>query len=707
MTNSFFNFTEAADFASQLQDSYDQINRGYDRREQLEQENDRTREINAAMPMKMIESLADFSITVKKASDKMKENRYQKLEEGEYGKDDPEEQAKYSANTKWLYNEGFPGYRKATKVAIENNDNVAQEILKQAPFAQHDDKMTTIQGIMQGVPQYWHSGGFASAYKAATTAADQQAIVKQFTDQLTIRNPLLKGTNKHLIKNTVGKKVKDYISTVAPGGQKALTDEADKNYEGTKNNKLLQALDEENTEYTFENFKQEYSYDYPNGMGGASHDLVDRLHKLAKHTNDVSTDQVRQAMKMDAGGMTYEERFPLIAGEMHTNLKKLDKTQATADKTKKDQLYDTQNEAALTYAREQLAEGTDVEVIKRNLLEVQGNNRLAFAKENKDIETFIDGLDQSFDSYIADNAAFEAAYTKGQLTVEEVEGSSFELQKKWLSRAQTQAKAREDKNYKDSRSAVEQIVKGKSELWKTSSRGSLMPHVNAVRGKLVEKFEEEFTRLTEAGDPNAAVNAAINVETYWTKNGGGEPAQGEQDGRLFVTNTEGIYENYMNSIAPSTTRKNAETELTMDLYSTAVKLEMADNNIQQALDTPNVFLSEAEVMQEMTRLASREGYSPKLKAMASLYGKPEAVGGVRGILERQAAVYGIPKENIPEELQSITEIYSQGDPFINCLIREKGFEGLSTNQLLRQCAFISEQGTDDEELEIPKRAAFQ
>ena len=41
MTNSFFNFTEAADFASQLQDSYDDINRGYERREQLERENDR------------------------------------------------------------------------------------------------------------------------------------------------------------------------------------------------------------------------------------------------------------------------------------------------------------------------------------------------------------------------------------------------------------------------------------------------------------------------------------------------------------------------------------------------------------------------------------------------------------------------------------------------------------------------------------------
>ena len=121
MTNSFFNFTEAVDFASVLQDSYDDINRGYERREQLERENDRTREINAAMPMKMIESLADFSISVKKASDKMKEKRYEKLEEGEYNKEDPNEQAKYNANTDWLYSKGFPGYRKATKVAIENN----------------------------------------------------------------------------------------------------------------------------------------------------------------------------------------------------------------------------------------------------------------------------------------------------------------------------------------------------------------------------------------------------------------------------------------------------------------------------------------------------------------------------------------------------------------------------------------------------------
>ena len=704
MTNSFFNFQQAADFASQLQDSYDQINRGYDRREQLERENDRTREINAAMPMKMIESLADFSISVKKASDKMKEERYKKLDRQEYFLDDPIEDKKYTDAAKYLF-DNAAGYNKAVDTAIENKDVLAIDTLKNAPFAQLNDKMRKMQAVMTGVPNHWYTNGWDEQYRATTDPYKQAQIKKKFRE--SIEDQLIATENKRLVKNTVGRKIDNFLTSITTQGRTDLANKAKAERESIKNDKLLQALDESNTLYTIENYKKDYAYEFENGMGGVSHDMVKRAFAISKISPNVSTDQVKQLMKMDAGGRPYEERFPVIAGEMHKDILKYEKEQATADKAKKDQTYDSINEAALTYAREQLAEGTDVEVIKRNLLEVQGNNRLAFAKENKDIDTFIEGLDQSFDSYIVDNAEFKEAYTKGQLTVEEVEASSFELQKKWLSRAQAQQKARTDKNYKDSRSAVEQIVKSKSNLWKSSSRGSLMPHTNAVRGKLVQKFEEEFTRLTDLQDPNAAANAAIAVETYWTKNGGGQVALSEEDGRLFVTNSEGIYENYMQSIAPATTRKNAETQLTVDLYSTAVKLEMADNNIQQALDTPNVFLSEAEVIQEITRLASREGYSPKLKAMASLYGKHEAVGGTRGILERQAAVYGIPKENIPEELKSITEIYSQGDPFINCLIREKGFEGLSTNQLLRQCAFVSEKGTDDEELDIPKRPAFQ
>ena len=706
MTNSFFNFTEAADFASQLQDSYDQINRGYDRREQLERENDRTREINAAMPMKMIESLADFSISVKKASDKMKEERYKKLDRQEYFLDDPIEDKKYTDAAKYLF-DNAAGYNKAVDTAIENKDVLAIDTLKNAPFAQLNDKMRKMQAVMTGVPNHWYTNGWDEQYRATNDPYKQAHIKKKFRE--SIEDQLIATENKRLVKNTVGRKIDNFLTSITTQGRTDLANKAKAEKESIKNDKLLQALDESNTLYTIENYKKDYAYEFENGMGGVSHDTIKRAFAISKVSPNVSTDQVKQLMKMDAGGRPYEVRYPVIAGEMHKEILKYEKEQKAADDAKKKQKFKNINEAALTYSQQQLEDGVDVEVIKRNLLEIQGNNKLAYPQfeEDKGIATFLDGLDESFDSYITKNAEFEDLYTKGQLTVKEVEGSSFELQKKWLSRAQAQEKARKDPNYKNAKGSVEQIVKSKSNLWKQSSRGSLMPHADAVRGKLVTVFEEQFTKLTDAKDPNAAANAALAVKTYWTENGGGQVAVSEEDGRLFVTNSEGIYENYIQSIAPATTRKNPKLELDRDLLYVAEKLEAHGNRIQEALDTHSVFLTEAEVNNEIVRLASREGYSPKLKAMASKYCKHHAVGGARGILERQAAVYGIPPENIPEELKSITEIYSQGDPFINCLIREKGFEGLSTNQLLRQCAFISEKGTDDEELEIPKRPAFE
>ena len=76
MTNSFFNYIESPDYASTLEDSYRSLNESFDRAEGLERENDKTREINAAMPMKMIEALADFSITAKQAADKLAMERF-------------------------------------------------------------------------------------------------------------------------------------------------------------------------------------------------------------------------------------------------------------------------------------------------------------------------------------------------------------------------------------------------------------------------------------------------------------------------------------------------------------------------------------------------------------------------------------------------------------------------------------------------------
>lgn len=69
MTNSFFNFTEAPDFASAIEQTYGSVNQSYDRREQLERENDATRLKNAGMPLEMIKAIAKFAPTAKKMAD--------------------------------------------------------------------------------------------------------------------------------------------------------------------------------------------------------------------------------------------------------------------------------------------------------------------------------------------------------------------------------------------------------------------------------------------------------------------------------------------------------------------------------------------------------------------------------------------------------------------------------------------------------------
>jgi hypothetical protein len=234
-----------------------------------------------------------------------------------------------------------------------------------------------------------------------------------------------------------------------------------------------------------------------------------------------------------------------------------------------------------------------------------------------------------------------------------------------------------------------------------------LPEANAVRGHLVQKFEEEFTKLTDANDPNAAVNAALNVQAYFNANGGGEPDN--VVGKKLFSTTDQIFKNYVDSLKTSTIEVNPKAAIEFDIQSATTKINMLNNDVQKALDTPNVFLNESEVKYEIERLINREGYSPKLKVMSARFGKHFAVGGPRGILERQAAVYGIPKEQIPPEYDSIAKIYSEGNPLINCLISEKGFEGLSSNQLLRQCSAISKDGVDDKDLKdnINLRPAFQ
>jgi hypothetical protein len=76
MTNSFFFFEESPDYGSVLGDSYKSVNTSYDRREELERENDKTRLKNAKMPLEMIKALAEFAPTFKKFADEIAWDKY-------------------------------------------------------------------------------------------------------------------------------------------------------------------------------------------------------------------------------------------------------------------------------------------------------------------------------------------------------------------------------------------------------------------------------------------------------------------------------------------------------------------------------------------------------------------------------------------------------------------------------------------------------
>ena len=76
MTNSFFNFTEAPDFASAIADTYSSVNESYDRREQLERENDKTRERNAQMPLEVLKALIEFSPKAKQIAEGLADRKY-------------------------------------------------------------------------------------------------------------------------------------------------------------------------------------------------------------------------------------------------------------------------------------------------------------------------------------------------------------------------------------------------------------------------------------------------------------------------------------------------------------------------------------------------------------------------------------------------------------------------------------------------------
>ena len=147
MTDSFFNFTQAADFATALSQSYAPVNASYDRREQLEQQNDATREKNAAQNLEMFKAIAKLSATAAKAVDQHQDKVYKKMQLGLFKQDNPEDQLAFDKS--WQQFESLlPGANKLLATAAANKDTASLDILEQETvFKARDTKIALQKGI--------------------------------------------------------------------------------------------------------------------------------------------------------------------------------------------------------------------------------------------------------------------------------------------------------------------------------------------------------------------------------------------------------------------------------------------------------------------------------------------------------------------------------------------------------------------------------
>jgi len=128
MTNSFFNFTESPDYGTTLAQSYESVNQSYDRREELERENDATRLKNAEtlekLPGEIIESLP----TVKKAVDAINKKRREALLAKGYDGIDEDLLNKDKETLNTLFNIG-KAENFIKNEALKNGDNVTYETI--------------------------------------------------------------------------------------------------------------------------------------------------------------------------------------------------------------------------------------------------------------------------------------------------------------------------------------------------------------------------------------------------------------------------------------------------------------------------------------------------------------------------------------------------------------------------------------------------
>ena len=173
MSNSFFNFNEAPDWASAIAQTYESFNASQDRAEELEKQNDKRRIENAGMPLKITKELLELSPTLKKISDGLKDRAEEKALDAGY--DDIEEDE--LNNSKNAIEEIFKlgkGENFVKKAALDNEDNRVYNTIDYSGAHGARRKWLDLQAIKERIKSEfpsWLAGNYPTAFGSPTEYA--------------------------------------------------------------------------------------------------------------------------------------------------------------------------------------------------------------------------------------------------------------------------------------------------------------------------------------------------------------------------------------------------------------------------------------------------------------------------------------------------------------------------------------------------------
>ncbi len=192
----FFEFIDAPDFATPLSETYKPVNVSYDRREELERQNDQTREENAEMPLKLIKAIADFSPKAKELSDKLALRSLNKNLEAGF----PE----LNDETMKLYEEDWAELDDWEKVdlavqeeAVKTGDLDTLEVLKRDGVNLKRYSHNFLTDVKNSIPSWWaqyvaanHPAGFENmkeyreAYNSFRNHIEQTLLKQGFNSRM-------------------------------------------------------------------------------------------------------------------------------------------------------------------------------------------------------------------------------------------------------------------------------------------------------------------------------------------------------------------------------------------------------------------------------------------------------------------------------------------------------------------------------------------